>query len=171
MGTSAPTAQRIADRAGVSVRSVYQHFTDVEGLYADASARTLDWVRTSANEIDPDWPQRRRVEEYSLNRSTTLEALSPFSRAARLIEPTSAVMRENRETMRRFERDRVARVFGRDLERLDGPERATVLAALDTLSSAEAWEHLRSSGQSVRSARQVLRSGLAAILAGAGAAG
>ena len=40
-GDIAPTAQRIADRAGVSVRSVYQHFTDVEGLYADASQPNL----------------------------------------------------------------------------------------------------------------------------------
>ena len=38
-GDIAPTAQRIADRARVSVRSVYQHFVDVEGLYAHGAEK------------------------------------------------------------------------------------------------------------------------------------
>jgi AcrR family transcriptional regulator len=163
-GDIAPTAQRIADRAGVSVRSVYQHFADVEGLYADASARTLHWLRSSWSEIDPRWPLTQKIDEYSSNRASTLETLSPFSRASRLIEPNSAVMRENRATMRRWERIRIAAVFSPELEQMDPTERASRLSALDTLSSTEAWEHLRGSGRSVRSARQVLRSGLAALL-------
>jgi AcrR family transcriptional regulator len=168
-GDISPTAQRIADRAGVSVRSVYQHFADVEGLYADASARTLDWVRSSWVEIDPDWPLARKIDEYSSYRVLTLEALSPFSRASRLIEPTSAVMRENRSTMRRWERERIAEVFSPELGRVGGTERDACLCALDTLTSTEAWEHLRGSGQSVRSARLVLRSAMVALLAGTAA--
>ncbi len=163
-GDIAPTAQRIANRAGVSVRSVYQHFADVDGLYADASARTLAWVQTTWAEIDPDWPLERRIDEYSANRATTLEALSPFSRASRLIELTSEAMRENRATMRRWERKRIADVFSPELRRIDVNGRAGRLSALDTMSSTEAWEHLRGSGHSVRSARQVLRSGMAALL-------
>ena len=167
-GDIAPTAQRIADRAGVSVRSVYQHFTDVEGLYADASSRTFDWVLSVSKDIDPTWPIDRRIDEFAAARATILEMLTPFSRAARLIEPTSAAIRQNRTVMQRWAKDRIARIFASELAALEAPARATLLAALDTLSSAEAWEHLRTSGHSVKSARQVVRTGITALLAGGG---
>jgi AcrR family transcriptional regulator len=165
-GDVAPTAQRIAGRAGVSVRSVYQHFADVEGLYADASARTLEWLRTSSAQIDPGLPLERRIDTYAANRASTLETLSPFIRASRLVEPTSAVMRENRAVMRRWERGRISAVFAPELERGTPASRSSLLSAIDTLTSAEAWEHLRTSGHSARTARQVLRRGVAALLAG-----
>lgn len=167
-GDIAPTAQRIADRAGVSVRSVYQHFTDVEGLYADASARTFEWVKSATKEVDPRWPLKRRIDEYTAIRATTLETMTPFSRAARLIEPTSSAIRQSRLEMQRWGRDRIARIFASELDKLEGSERSSLLAALDTMSSAEAWEHLRTSGHGVKSARQIVRTGLVALLAGTG---
>jgi TetR/AcrR family transcriptional regulator of autoinduction and epiphytic fitness len=163
-GDIAPTAQRIADGAGVSVRSVYQHFTDVEGLYADASARTFSRVKAATREVDSRWPLKRRVEEYTANRTTALEMMTPFSRASRLIEPTSTAVRKSRLEMQRWGRDRVAATFATELDKLRGSQRARLLAALDTMSSAEAWEHLRTSGHSVTSARQVVRTGLLALL-------
>jgi TetR/AcrR family transcriptional regulator, regulator of autoinduction and epiphytic fitness len=167
-GDIAPTAQRIADRAGVSVRSVYQHFTDVEGLYADASARTFDWVQSVTKEIDPGWPLKRRIDEFATTRAATLEMLTPFSRASRLIEPNSAAIRQNRLEMQRWGRERIARIFAGELSNLEGQARASLLAAMDTLTSAEAWEHLRTSGHSVKSARQIMRTGVAALLASIG---
>jgi AcrR family transcriptional regulator len=167
-GDIAPTAQQIADRAEVSVRSVYQHFTDVEGLYADASSRTFDWVMSASKDIDPDWPLKRRIDEFVVTRTTTLEILTPFSRASRLIEPTSAAIRQNRLTMQRWGRDRISRIFATELDKLEGPARAPLLAAIDTMSSAEAWEHLRTTGHNVKSARQIVRTGVAALLASIG---
>ena len=164
-GDIAPTAQRIADRAGVSVRSVYQHFTYVEGLYADAAARSFDWVRSASPDVDPSWPLERRVDEFTESRASTLEMLTPFSRAARIIEPTSTTISENRQAMQKWGRDRAAKVFGPELSRVEGADRACLLGALDTISSAEAWEHLRTSGHSVKSARQVMRAGIIALLA------
>lgn len=164
-GDIAPTAQRIAERASVSVRSVYQHFTDVEGLYADAATRIFEWARSNAKDVDPDWPQQRRIDEFAANRTTTLEMLGPFSRASRLLEPTSTVMRESRLAMQRWAAERVATVFAQELERLDEPARSYLLATLDTMSSAAAWDHLRASGHTLRSGRLVVRAGLAALLA------
>jgi AcrR family transcriptional regulator len=147
---------------------VYQHFTDVEGLYADAAARTFDQVRSASKEIDPSWPLERRIEEFVADRATTLETLIPFSRASRLIEPTSAAIRQSRQAMQRWGRDRIARIFASELKQVEEPARACLLAALDTISSAEAWEHLRGSDHSVKSSRQVMRAGVAALLASIG---
>ncbi len=163
-GDIAPTAQRIADRAGVSVRSVYQHFTDVEGLYADAAARTYEWVLSMTAEIDPAWALDQRIETYTTSRSTVLEAITPFSRASRLVEATSESIGHNRLMLQKEERDRLDEAFATELSRLAPADRVNLLGALDVLSSWSAWEHLRSSGSSVRAARQIMRAGMRALL-------
>jgi TetR/AcrR family transcriptional regulator, regulator of autoinduction and epiphytic fitness len=166
-GDVAPTAQRIADRAGVSVRSVYQHFADVEGLYADAAERTYEWVRETAKDVDTSLPLARRVDAFVESRAGTLEALLPFHRAVRLMEPTSDRVRSYRLVMEKWEKDRVGKVFAPELRVLDSSQRSAVLAGIDVLASADSWDHLRRNGQSARAARQVLRSGILCLLGGA----
>src|SRR4029450_8701570 len=41
-GELRPSAARIAQRAGVSLRSVFQHFSDVESLFAAAASRQTE---------------------------------------------------------------------------------------------------------------------------------
>ena len=167
-GDVAPTAQRIADRAGVSVRSVYQHFSDVEGLYADATERTYAWVRDAAKDVDTSLPVARRVDAFVEDRTTNLEALLPFHRAVRLMEPGSDRVRGYRLAMEKWEKDRVAKVFAPEFRGMNSSQRSAVLAGIDVLASAESWDRLRRSGQSTRSARQVLRSGILCLLATTG---
>ena len=38
-GVLAPTAQQVAERAGVGLRSVFRHFSDMERLFAAMDAR------------------------------------------------------------------------------------------------------------------------------------
>lgn len=164
-GDVAPTAQRIADRAGVSVRSVYQHFTDVEGLYADAAARMYERIRASAAEIDPGLALTKRVEAFADGRASTLEALRPFNRAVRLMEPSSERIRRYRLDMERWDKDRVGKVFAPELRSMDSARRGAVLGGIDGVTSADVWDHLRRNGQSARGARQVLRVTVARLLA------
>ncbi len=163
-GDVAPTAQRIADRAGVSVRSVYQHFADVEGLYADAAERTYQWARETAKTIDTSLPAARRVDVYVEDRTGILESLLEFHRAVRLMEPSSDRIRGYRLAMEKWEKDRVGKVFAPELRAMDSPERSAAHAAVDVLSSADSWDHLRRNGQSARAARTVLRSGIHCLL-------
>ncbi len=163
-GDIAPTAQRIADRAGVSVRSVYQHFADVEGLYADAADRTYEWVRQTAKVIDPSLPIARRVEAFVDDRAGTLESLLPFHRAVRLMEPSSDRVRNYRVSMEKWEKDRIAKVFAVELKGIETSRRSAVHGAIDVLSSTDSWDHLRRGGQSARVGRQVLRTGILALL-------
>ncbi len=166
-GDVAPTAQRIADRAGVSVRSVYQHFADVEGLYADAAERTYEWVRETSRDVDVALPLAKRVDLFVESRTTTLEALLPFQRAVRLMEPDSDRIRDARMAIEAWEKDRVAKVFAPELRAKATGLRSAALAGIDVLTSAESWDRLRRHGLSARAARQVLRSGILALL-GAG---
>lgn len=165
-GDIAPTAQRIADRASVSVRSVYQHFIDVEGLYAHGAEKMFEWVRTTSPDIDEHLPLERRLDAFVTSRTSVLESLMPFHRAIRLMEPSCETVRDHRAAMDRWHKDRVGKVFGPELRALDGPSRNALHCALDSLSSTECWEHLRNSGQSPRAARQVVRAGIEGLLMG-----
>jgi TetR/AcrR family transcriptional regulator, regulator of autoinduction and epiphytic fitness len=165
-GDITPTAQRIADRAGVSVRSVYQHFTDVEGLFRETAERASEMAEEMTVDIDPDLELDDRIEEFVAARSTLLEELLPFTRAARLIEPSSDLLREYRIALEKHARDEVSRVFSSQLAAASSAQRRQLVNALDVLTTWSAWEHLRDAGTSVRAARQVLRSGLLALLEG-----
>ncbi|MGH8988568.1 MAG: TetR/AcrR family transcriptional regulator [Acidimicrobiales bacterium] len=163
-GDVAPTAQRIAHRAAVSVRSVYQHFADVEGLYADAAAQTYERARATARDLDPSLPVSRRADEFVEGRTSTLEKLLQFHRALRLVEPSSDRVRSHRLEMERWEKERIRKVFAPELRAMGATERSAVLAGIDVLTSADCWDHLRRNGQSARGARQVVRSGVLCML-------
>ncbi len=164
-GDTSPTAQRIADRAGVSVRSVYQHFTDVDGLFEQAGRRLFDWVNVQKIEIPPDAPLSERITVLIENRSRILEALTPFSRAARVMEPGAETLRQWRITLLRDARERLARVFGPELAALAPEARDDLLSAMDVLTTWQSWDHLRQGGATAAEARRVMAGGLRILLA------
>src|SRR5437773_2271487 len=55
-GDLRPTAPRIAERAKVSLRSVFQHFTDLEALYAAATSREIEIIAGMVEPVTPDGP-------------------------------------------------------------------------------------------------------------------
>jgi TetR/AcrR family transcriptional regulator, regulator of autoinduction and epiphytic fitness len=165
-GDLSPTAQRIADRAGVSVRSVYQHFNDVEGLFTEAADRARKNAEELREPIDPGLPLDERVDRFVAVRSAILEELRAFIRAARLVEPSSDELRKYRVKLEKDARDELGRVFGRELSKADGSTRRQLVSALDLLSTWSAWEHLRDNNTSVRAGRQIMRNGIAALLHG-----
>src|SRR5947209_18265493 len=61
-GDLRPTAPRIAERAGVSVRTVWQHFDDLETLLVEAGRRDLEIARSFVAPIEPSLPTAARVE-------------------------------------------------------------------------------------------------------------
>ena len=165
-GEYTPSAQQIAVKAGVSVRSVYQHLADLESLYNDASTRGTEMVRAMAKEVDPSLPLARRIEEYTVNRATMLERTRPISRAGVLTGTTSAVVRENRQKMADWGRERVGRIFAAELATMPEAVAQSVLGAIEALSSAPTWDYMRETGYSPQAAHQVMQVGVAALLAG-----
>jgi TetR/AcrR family transcriptional regulator of autoinduction and epiphytic fitness len=163
-GDLAPTAPRIARRAGVSLRTIYQHFDDLETLFAAASARQFEQVLELASPLPTDGPLTDRLDAFVEQRARVLEALTPVRRAAYVQEPFSAQIREGSRRMQAMARTEVERTFAVELRRLPAGERRDVLAGLDAAASWGAWETMRTGGLSVDAARRVLRRVLAAVL-------
>jgi AcrR family transcriptional regulator len=165
-GDLAPTAPRIARRAGVSLRSIYQHFEDLESLFAAASARQFERIVDLAAPLPTEGPLAPRLDAFVRQRARVLEALTPVRRAAYVQEPFSAQIRDSRRRMEAMARTEVERVFAVELECLPAGERREALAALDAAAGWGAWEQLRTGGLSMDAARRVLRRTLTALLGG-----
>src|SRR3954471_17905287 len=55
-GDLKPTAERIAERAGVSLRALWTNFKDMEGLFAAAGERLMERQRAEDRPIEPGPP-------------------------------------------------------------------------------------------------------------------
>lgn len=162
-GNLSPTAQQVAVRAGVSLRSVYGHFADMEALHAEASEVTFDRMLQRAQLVPVDLPLPQRLDRFAHTRAAVLEWLAPVTRAAALREHASPVLRASRARFVAAGDEEVRTVFAPELARSATPKPVLELACL--VASGPAWETLRSDrGLSVEAAEHVLRAGLAAVL-------
>lgn len=141
-GDLRPTAPRVAERAGVSVRTVWQHFEDLEALLVEAGQRDLEIAGTFVEPIDVSLPVAERVRLLVEQRARMFEAMAPPWRAARLHAPFSAQIRKNRDEMMALARQQLEELFAPELAAT--PDRDALLDALTVASAWAAWESLRS---------------------------
>src|SRR4051794_23368722 len=142
-GDLRPTAPRIAERAGVSLRSVFQHFTDLEALYAAATQREIGIIADLVDPLPGDGPLPERVNAFVEQRSRVLEALTAVQRASMLQEPFSAELRKGRDELLARGRAEVAKVFRPEIDAAPMADRKELLDVLDATTTWAFWEHLR----------------------------
>src|SRR3712207_3582130 len=81
-GDLRPTAERIAERAGCSPRSVFKHFPDRESLFAAASEIQEQRVRDLITDSpDQTAPLEQRIREFVAQRARFHEFVTPVRRA------------------------------------------------------------------------------------------
>ena len=110
-GDLRPTAPRIAERAGVSLRSVFHHFDDLETLFEAAARLQMERVLGLVRPIDAALPLAERLDEIIAQRARVYESVTPVRRAAMLSEPGSRVVAERLTMARAWKRAEVERVF------------------------------------------------------------
>lgn len=141
-GVERPTASQIAERSGVSVRSVFRHFDDVETLYAAAVERH---ARRIAPLVElPAMPSdlEARVAVLAEHRVCLYEAMGFVRRAAERLRRSSPVIAETLEVIRLVLRDQVEAVFALELVGLDPSRCDDAHQALEAVTSWYLWEQL-----------------------------
>jgi AcrR family transcriptional regulator len=148
-GVSRPTAQQVAERSGVSLRSIFRIFDDVETLHATAAAKQQDRVRHLFVNVDPDGALADRVDAIARVTAGVYSTVAPVRRAALRAAAGSPILQDELDRARVWLRKEIDRVFEHELAGLadDGVTYAAVEAAL----SFEAWDQLRS-GQKMSAA-------------------
>ncbi|WP_433078541.1 TetR/AcrR family transcriptional regulator [Dactylosporangium sp. CA-052675] len=169
-GELRPTAERIAERAGVSLRALWTNFKDMEGLFAAAGERLMERQRAEYRPIPADLPRDERIERYCAQRARLLELIAPAARAARIREPFSAQLRKNRAWYLEIAREELQTLFAAELEAA-GDARAEVVDALTAAVTFAGWSMWRDELHlDVAGATAVLRRAVSALLPPAGTA-
>jgi AcrR family transcriptional regulator len=136
-GNDQPSTAEIADRAGLSLRSLFRYFDDVDDLYRAAIERALDAARPLLDVgVGADAPTAVKIEHVVAARMRLYDAIEPAARAARACAHRHAVVAAQIAESRSFLRHQLVKLFASEL---DGPR----LAAVDVLLSFESHQLLR----------------------------
>jgi AcrR family transcriptional regulator len=164
-GDLQPTAPRIAERAGVALRTVFHHFEDLEALFAEAAQRQMQRHLADVPLVPREAPLDQRLEMFVASRSATHEAISPVRRSALLSEPFSRVIAGHLSWIRARGRREVERVFAKELQIRSPAARRDLVEALTAAASWSTWEALRAhQGLTRTRARRVMKRMLSALL-------
>jgi TetR/AcrR family transcriptional regulator, regulator of autoinduction and epiphytic fitness len=165
-GVLRPTAERIAERAGVSERSLFQHFPDREQLFEAVARQQYERVVPTLQPVDASLPLTDRIDAFVEQRARLYELSKGVRRAALLLEPDSGAVAGWLATARKAGAADVERVFRAELERVPDAERPALRAALVSASAWTAWECYRfHEGIGVGRARAAMRATISALLA------
>ena len=163
-GDLSPTARQIAVRAGVSERSVFQHFVDLESLHRAVAERQLERTLSMVEEIPSILSFHERVEKFIDQRGRILEALTPVRRAALAIEPHSQEIRRSRDLFYSLAKEQIEKVFQLEIESSIETDKESFISALDLVCSWNSWEYLRVQGHSIVGSKAVMKRALLALL-------
>jgi AcrR family transcriptional regulator len=137
-GVVQPTAQQVAQRAKVGLRSVFRHFDDMDSVYAELGARIMTEARAFIADAPTDGTVEMRLRKVVAQRSAFFEAIAPYMRAQLVSRRGSPFLQRQHQKQVRELRERLSTALP---ELARAPE--TTVEALDLVLAFEAWDRLR----------------------------
>jgi AcrR family transcriptional regulator len=165
-GETEPGAARIAARAGVSERSVFRYFDDLDALAAEAVRRQIERVRDVYAPPDPRGDLATRIDAIVDQRLRLHAEVAVASEAGRHIEARAESVARAFTRRGRLLRGQVEAQFAAELAREPEATRSELLDALDAALAFEQIDQLRRfAGHSPARVRSHTRRTLRALLA------
>jgi AcrR family transcriptional regulator len=157
-GEVAPIVRDIAKLAGVSARTVFQHFADTAELYVAVLGRVLTTVTGGQPEINRQWPIDQRIGVVVNLRAERYETVRPMWTFIQTLQRRSADAATRILSLYSDNRGQIADTFGPELSALPGDKREHTLNALSVALTPESWIVLRERlGLTVEQAREEWR--------------
>lgn len=159
-----PGASEVAARAGVSERTVFRHFADLESLFVAGASQQRHLVAAYLQARPDDRELEKRIAAITRLRSRLWEEAAPVRRAAlRAIDRDPSLGRLLDEA-NRAARIQLSDIFAPELARA-GREKNLLLDELELLMSFSSWETLRRQmGGSAERSRRILTALLTGVL-------
>ncbi len=143
-GTPHPPARLVAERAGVSPRLVFHHFSDMEALYTELMTLQAERLHPLLEmDIAPDAPFEDRLAAFVDHRVTILEFISPVRKVIIATAVTSPAIADELDRFREFKRRQTAAVFSPELSHLRAEDADVITPALQAGTSWTFWHSLR----------------------------
>lgn len=160
-----PTAAQIAARAGYSVRSIFERFSDLDalGLAAMEYALAVGQAEAVARDVDGDRPTR--IRSHVETRAYATEKWLPLWRILIRTQDKMPDLKSRIALARQGNLERLKLMYRPELSTLEAPARAQLLVALVVLISFESWDLMRDHfGLPPEEARDVWRSAIDRML-------
>ena len=138
-----PTAAQIAERAGYSVRSVFERFPDIHSLQVAAVDYALVQVAALAPSRDTDGDRQTRIRTQVEKRGRTCERWLPLWRSLVINQGESLELRQRVIGLRERLVGRLELMYAPELSTLAEQERKYMRVALEAITDIECWERMR----------------------------
>ncbi len=142
-GNLRPSTEEIAARSGLSPRSLFRYFEDVDGLTRSAimvqEARLMPLVTI---DIGPEEATDRKIAALVEQRFRLFDAVGNVAAVVRLRAPINPALAAELSRNRRFLRKQVSSLFAPELTAMGEPKSEAMLAAADILTSYESYQLL-----------------------------
>ena len=142
-GEVAPIVRDIAKLAGVSARTVFQHFADTAELYVAVLGRVLTGVRGAPQAGPSSAALDERISAVIGQRAGSYEKLLPMWTFVETLQRRSSEAGEQVSELYTANREQLAECFGQELTTLTGEKRERTLNALAMALTPESWIVLR----------------------------
>jgi AcrR family transcriptional regulator len=164
-GNLRPNAEEIAARSGLSPRSLFRYFDDVDDLIRSAIDRQLERALPHVPiDATVDAPLAIRIEALIEQRFRLFDAVGNAAAVSRLRAPFEPLFASTLARNREFLRSQMAELFAPELAKT-GTDSSGTLAAADVITSFES-RHLLidDQGLSPAKAKAVMAGALSALL-------
>lgn len=138
------SAAEIANRAGLSERSLFRYFDDVDDLYRAACDAQFDRISLFADIRDLGRGSlTSKVEHFVDQRMRLFKKVGNIGRVARAHSHRVPQIQKQLNKGRGILRDQMLRHFHDELAKLEQPERLAAISGIDVLCSYESYELMR----------------------------
>jgi AcrR family transcriptional regulator len=138
-----PTAARIAERAGYSVRSVFERFPDLHALRVAATDYAFTQGNAQAAPRNLGGDRQARLKAHVETRGWICEQWLPLWRALNANKGDSEELKARITLVRQAVLKRIELMYPSELAALGARERQQILIAIETLIDFESWARMR----------------------------
>jgi AcrR family transcriptional regulator len=147
-GHANPTIADVAQRAGVSPRSLFRYFDDVSDLSREAVGRVAAEVLPLVErfDVDPSLPLAHRTQTVAAAVDLVYQRVRRVGLVARVKAPVIAEVAQQQVETRRVVRSMLERTFAPELDACRSQDRGAVLTALEVWCSFDCQHLLHAQG-------------------------
>lgn len=159
-GDITPSAEAVAERAQVGLRSVFRHFKDMDSLFAEVSGIMRAEYEPQALKITPGKDWYDQLQELIQLRAKVLDKLMPMQQSTFVQRHRSRFIQDEIARTNKLLRTTMLKILPQDLA-----ENKELVEALDAALSPAAWMRLRlDQGLSQAKARKTVEYMVAALV-------
>jgi AcrR family transcriptional regulator len=165
-GNLRPSTEEIAARSGLSPRSLFRYFDDVDDLTRTAILRIESQaVDLFPIDVEPTAELDTRAKALVDQRFTLFDTVGSAAAVSRLRSPFQPILADRLKRNRSLLRGQIESLFAPELTRMEGWDAGVAVAAADVLTSFESHQLLlRDQELPAGQAKEAMSSALVALL-------